>query len=51
MRSDSWRSWVNHIIVAAAEIIVVAVITAATLEEVIAAANIYIGLTMRKVLY
>lgn len=51
VRSDSWRSWVNHIIVAAAEIIVVAVITAVTLEEVIAATNIYIGLTMRQVLY
>ena len=47
MRSDSWRSWVNHIIVAAAEIIVAAVI----LVEVIAAANIYVVLTMSQVLY
>lgn len=31
MRSDSWRSWVNYIIEAAAEIIVVAVIAAANI--------------------
>ena len=49
MRSDSWRSWVNHIIVAAAEIIV-AVIAAVILVEVIAAANIYVVLTMSQVL-
>ena len=50
MRSDSWRSWVNHIIVAAAEIIVAA-IAAVILVEVIAAANIYVVLTMSQVLY